>query len=98
LRLRVIDTTDRLRARSLASTDAWSGVVVEHVARRLGQTPGDALPRLVGGAAFIALRTARRTWQDDPRSDLVAEVGRCFDALIDLTAAIDAAAPRVRRR
>lgn len=96
LRLALIESTDSLRARSLAALEVWAAVVAEHGADRLGLQPTDALPRLLGSCTVGALRTARRRWHEDPSIDLVAEYGRCFDLLADLSAAV--AAPKGKGR
>lgn len=88
-RVRLIESTDSLRARSLAVLEVWASVVAEHAAARLGLSPTDALPRLLGSCSVSALRTARKRWHEDPRIDLAEEYARCFDLLADLSAAVD---------
>lgn len=89
LRLAIIESSHSLKAMSLKATEEWAAVVADECARRLGLDPDDVVSRMLGGGTVIALRTARRRWQADPRLDLPAEVRRCFDVLADLTTAID---------
>src|SRR5205814_2223642 len=62
LRLRLIETDDALKGRSLRTTEEWANVVAEHSACRLGLDPDDALPRLLGSSTTCTPVVASSGW------------------------------------
>jgi AcrR family transcriptional regulator len=83
-KLQIIESSDRLRARSLRGSEELADVFAAHVATRLGVTPDDARARLLGTWALGAIRTSHRRWLADPRLDLASEVDAAFSLLTNL--------------
>ena len=86
-RQRIIESHDGLRAINLRRSEEWAESVARHSAMRLGVADDELLPRLLGGCAVAALRTARARWMDDPRIDLTADLRQCFALMSDMGAA-----------
>jgi AcrR family transcriptional regulator len=87
-RLRIVEDHDGLRSISLRRTEDWAASVARHTADRLGLAEDELLPRLLGGCAVAALRSARSRWFADPAIDLTAEMRRSFVLMADLERAI----------
>ena len=96
-RIQLIATTPSLAARNLHHTEQWSQMVAAHAAARLGQTPSDSLPRLLGACTVAALRAARERWAATSTGNYVAEIDRCFELLADLRDATAAPTPGTPR-
>ena len=95
-RLTIIEANDRLRARSLRSSEELADMVAAAAARRLGQRRTAALPQLLGSWTLATVRTTYRRWVTHPRLDPVAELRHAFAALADVAGATTAAAPGER--
>lgn len=86
-RLKIIEGNDRLRARSLRSSEELADMVAAAAARRLGQRRTAALPQLLGAWTLATVRTVYRRWVTHPRLDPVAELHHAFAALADVAGA-----------
>jgi mycofactocin system transcriptional regulator len=80
-RMRLILTVPTLQAHSTLRYRAWRRVVEEFVAARVGASPDDFLPRLVGYVALAASVAAYEQWLVDPRADLSALIDAAFREL-----------------
>jgi mycofactocin system transcriptional regulator len=69
-RMELILTVPTLQADSTLRYAAWRGVVTRFAARRLGLSPSDMMPRLIGHAALAGALTAYEVWLSDAEADL----------------------------
>jgi hypothetical protein len=81
-----------LQAHSTLRYARWRAVVAEFAAVRLGASPGDLGPRLVGHVALAAAVTAYEQWLARPDADLTLLLTAAFDA-VDLPTIAPATAP-----
>lgn len=83
LRLRVIATNPELQTTRPDVYRRWREATIEYVARRLGTSPHDLVPRAVGAAVQTVVAEALAWWavQDDdrPAAHTVAEALRGLD-------------------
>jgi mycofactocin system transcriptional regulator len=82
-RMTLILTTPALQAHSTLRYAEWRAVVAEFAARRLGQSPADLQPRVIGYATLGAAIAAYEQWLLDDDSSLTALLDA---ALRDLSA------------
>jgi AcrR family transcriptional regulator len=94
-RLLLIDQAPSLHARYLRASEEWGEAVAGYCATRLGLRADDALPILLSSCTSAAIRTARRSWAQDPSLGLVAEIDHCFDLLRHFE---EVTVPKGRRR
>jgi mycofactocin system transcriptional regulator len=80
-RMTLILTTPTLQAYSTLRYAEWRAVVAEFAARRLGVSPDDLLPRLIGHAALAAAVAAYEQWLQDAKSVLTDVLDRSLGAL-----------------
>jgi AcrR family transcriptional regulator len=97
-RLRLIEQAPSLHARHLQASEESAKAVAGYCAIRLALRADDALPVLLAACTSAAIRTARRSWAQDPSLDLVGEVDRCFQLLSHLAEVTMPAERRSRRR
>lgn len=70
VRMRLILTTPTLQAHSVIKYEAWRRVIADYVGRRLGLSPGDRLPRLVGHVSLAISVAAYEQWLEEPGASL----------------------------
>ncbi|WP_137724948.1 mycofactocin system transcriptional regulator [Prescottella subtropica] len=75
-RMRLIFVVPALQAYSVVMYDGWRRVVAEYVARRLGISPTDQLPRTVGYLLLGVALAAYESWLADDASDLIDLLAR----------------------
>ncbi len=80
-RMSLILTTPALQAHSMLRYAEWRAVIAEYVARRIGLTPGDVLPRVAGHVALALALTAYERWLERPEADLRALLVESLAAL-----------------
>ncbi|MFF3490001.1 mycofactocin system transcriptional regulator [Streptomyces sp. NPDC002795] len=69
-RMQLILTVPTLQADATLRYSSWRAIVTDFVARRLGLTASDALPRLFGHTALAAAVTAYEHWLAVPEAEL----------------------------
>ncbi|MFH5823734.1 mycofactocin system transcriptional regulator [Georgenia sp. AZ-5] len=87
-RLKLILGEPDLIARSMLKFAGWRQVVAEFAARRLGQSPTDLLPQVVGECALGAAVAAYRRWFADEGARLTDLMDEAFMALERMDPAI----------
>ena len=80
-RLRLILGVPTLIANSTLQFAHWRKVLAEFAAQRLGQDPGDLLPRTIGHCALGASIAAYEEWLRDPGADLSVLLADAFGEL-----------------
>ncbi|MBF4766227.1 mycofactocin system transcriptional regulator [Nocardioides agariphilus] len=80
-RMRLILETPALLAHSILRYEQWRAVIAEYVARRLGHSPGDLLPRTVGQVSLALALTAYESWLADDSADLNELLAATYDEL-----------------
>jgi TetR/AcrR family transcriptional regulator, regulator of mycofactocin system len=88
-RMRVILETEALQAYSMTMYAGWRGVVADFVARRLGTTPGDLVPRTVAWTMLGVALSAYESWLADESVSLSQALGAAFDTVADGLWAMD---------
>ena len=81
LRLRLIGTVPALQGHSLLRYDEWRRIVSEYVAGRLGASPDDLVPSLVGNATLGTTMAAFQWWVVHGEGDPAAVVDRALAPL-----------------
>lgn len=69
-RMELILTVPTLQADATLRYAAWRRVVAEFTARRMGLSPSDLMPRLIGHAALAAALAAYEIWLSDAEANL----------------------------
>jgi mycofactocin system transcriptional regulator len=93
-RMALITTVPALQGHAMLRYEAWSAVIAEFVAGRIGVALDAFAPQLVASLALGVAVTAYRHWISDPhRTDLLALMGEGFDLL-----ALDQLTATARRR
>ncbi|MGI5144460.1 MULTISPECIES: mycofactocin system transcriptional regulator [unclassified Streptomyces] len=69
-RMELILTVPTLQADATLRYAAWRRVVAEFAAGRMGLSPSDLMPRLIGHAALAAALAAYEIWLSDAEADL----------------------------
>jgi len=80
-RLTLILGVPTLIAHSTLQFAHWRAVIAEFAAQRLGQDPGDLLPRTIGHCALGAAVAAYEEWLRDTGADLGALLDEAFGQL-----------------
>ena len=80
-RMALILTVPALQAHSTLRYAAWRSVIAEFAAARLGGSPADLLPQLVGHSCLGAALTAYDQWLLRPGSDLPLLLDQAMRAL-----------------
>jgi mycofactocin system transcriptional regulator len=80
-RLTLILGVPTLIAHSTLQFAHWRAVIAEFAAQRLGQDPGDLLPRTIGHCALGAAVAAYEEWLRDTGDDLGALLDEAFGQL-----------------
>jgi TetR/AcrR family transcriptional regulator, regulator of mycofactocin system len=88
-RMRVILETEALQAYSMTMYAGWRGVVADFVARRLGTTAGDLVPRTVAWTMLGVALSAYESWLADESVSLSQALGAAFDTVADGLWAMD---------
>ena len=83
IRMTLITTVPTLQGHSAVRYRAWSDVIAEFAAARIGADPGDHLPQVIANVALGTATATFRHWIDHPESDLLAQL----DAALRLLAA-----------
>jgi TetR/AcrR family transcriptional regulator, regulator of mycofactocin system len=74
LRMTLITRVPALQAHSMVRYADWRQVVAEFVAERLGQSPDDLVPLIIGHMALGASMSAFVRWVSHPEEDLLAHL------------------------
>ena len=69
-RMRLILHTPTLQSHSVLRYAQWRRVIEEYVAERLGLTPADRLPALIGHVSLALAHAAYDAWLNDPTASL----------------------------
>ncbi|WP_202977873.1 mycofactocin system transcriptional regulator [Nocardioides daphniae] len=83
-RMRLILETPALQAHSALRYAEWRRVIAEYAARRLGGSPDDVAPRLLGYVGLGVALAAYETWLADPEQQLTAVIEASVGALREL--------------
>ena len=81
-RMELILHTPALRAQRLVQNAEWAGVVSRYTARRLGASPDELGPQLIGQITLGAANAAYEQWLRDESSDLGEVVHRAFEMVL----------------
>ncbi|HEU4702842.1 MAG TPA: mycofactocin system transcriptional regulator [Conexibacter sp.] len=81
IRMTLITTVPSLQAHSMLRYRAWTDVVAEFVAARLGVPADSLVPQTVGQAALGTSRAAFQQWVADPASDLEQQLREAYRLL-----------------
>jgi len=84
-RMNLILHTPALRASASLQNAKWAGVVSRYAARRIGASPEELGPQLVGQIALGAANAAYEEWLRDESSDLDEVIHRAFEMVLSLT-------------
>jgi len=82
-RMELILRTPALVAHSELRYAEWRAVIERYVARRLGQAPGDLLPRTVGRVSLALALTTYDVWLERPGQRLTDLLDQAMEALRD---------------
>jgi mycofactocin system transcriptional regulator len=80
-RMTLITGSAALQAHSALRYAEWRGVVAEWAAARLGETPGDLRPRVIGYAALGSAMASFERWVANEGEDLLKLLDAAFVAL-----------------
>ena len=80
-RMRLILGTPALQAHSMLRYGEWRQVIAEYVAKRLGQTASDLIPRMAGHVSLALAVTAYEAWLENDEADLRALLVGALDGL-----------------
>lgn len=81
-RFTIMATTPSVQARNLQLQAGWEDTLAQSLARRMGDTPGHADPRLLAGAALAGMRASLHKWfATGHRSPLPTVLAEAFDQL-----------------
>lgn len=69
-RMRLILQTPALQAHSVLRYGEWRAVIAEYVAERLGLTPDELVPRMVGHVSLALALSAYEQWLESPDASL----------------------------
>ncbi len=80
-RMRLILETPALQAHSVLRYGEWRAVIAAYVARRLGLSPEDLVPRIVGHVSLAIALSAYEQWLASPEASLVGLLDTAMDSL-----------------
>jgi TetR/AcrR family transcriptional regulator, regulator of mycofactocin system len=80
-RMTLITGSAALQAHSALRYAEWRGVVADWAAARLGEAPGDLLPRVIGYAALGSAMASFERWVANEEEDLLGLLDAAFVAL-----------------
>ena len=82
-RMRLILQTPALQAHSVLRYGEWRAVIAEYVADRLGLTPNDLGPRVVGHVSLALALSAYDEWLQSPNASLPRLLDEAMTALVE---------------